>query len=143
MFDALTHRRPYKEPWSIDATLDEIARPKGRQFDSELTDLFLALVPRLVREVGDLDAFLGQAARESRFIQARRKIADTLKHFNGANSSAAQLTPSILGQGFVRQQHVMLVPADLEIVRRSRSTRSRLSGALDVFNPADGAYMRC
>jgi len=88
VFDALTHRRPYKEPWSIDASLDEIARLKGRQFDPELTDLFLALVPRLVREVGDLDAFLGQAARESRFIQARRKIAETLKHFNVSSPAA-------------------------------------------------------
>ncbi|HEV3018821.1 MAG TPA: HD domain-containing phosphohydrolase [Burkholderiaceae bacterium] len=88
VFDALTHRRPYKEPWSIDAALDEIARLKGRQFDPELTDLFLALVPRLVREVGDLDAFLGQAARESRFIQARRKIAETLKHFNVSSPAA-------------------------------------------------------
>jgi putative two-component system response regulator len=84
VFDALTHRRPYKEAWSVDSALDEIARLKGRQFDPELTDLFLALVPRLVREVGDLDAFLGQAARESRFIQARRKIAETLKHFNAS-----------------------------------------------------------
>ena len=88
VFDALTHRRPYKEAWSVDSALDEIARLKGRQFDPELTDLFLALVPRLLREVGDLDAFLGQAARESRFIQARRKIAETLKHFNASGSAA-------------------------------------------------------
>jgi HD-GYP domain-containing protein (c-di-GMP phosphodiesterase class II) len=88
VFDALTHCRPYKEAWSIAAALDEIARLKGRQFDPELTDLFLALVPRLVREVYDLDEFLGQSARESRFIQARRKIADALKHFNGNGSAA-------------------------------------------------------
>src|SRR6267378_202479 len=83
VFDALTHRRPYKEAWSVDSALDAIATLKGRQFDPELTDLFLALVPRLLREVGDLDQYLGQAARESRFIQARRKIADALKQFNG------------------------------------------------------------
>jgi putative two-component system response regulator len=84
VFDALTHRRPYKEAWSVDNALDAIAALKGKQFDPELTDLFLALVPRLLREVGgDLDQYLGQAARESRFIQARRKIADALKLFNG------------------------------------------------------------
>lgn len=82
VFDALTHKRPYKEAWSVDSALETIASLKGRQFDPELTDLFLALVPRLQREVGDLDAYLGQAARESRFIQARRKIADALKAFN-------------------------------------------------------------
>ena len=82
VFDALTHKRPYKEAWSVDSALETIASLKGRQFDPELTDLFLALVPRLQREVGDLDAYLGQAARESRFIQARRKIASTLKGFS-------------------------------------------------------------
>jgi hypothetical protein len=56
-----------------------IAALKGKQFDPELTDLFLALVPRLQREVGDLDGYLGQAALESPFIRARRKIASTLK----------------------------------------------------------------
>jgi putative two-component system response regulator len=86
VFDALTHRRPYKEPWSIDSALDEIASLKGRQFDPELTDLFLALVPRLQREIGDLDQYLGQAARESRFIQARRKIAETLKQFSAGSN---------------------------------------------------------
>jgi putative two-component system response regulator len=86
VFDALTHRRPYKEAWSVDSALDTIAMLKGRQFDPELTDLFLALVPRLLREVGDLDVFLGQAARESRFIQARHKIAEALKLFNGNGS---------------------------------------------------------
>jgi len=91
VFDALTHRRPYKEAWSVDSALDAIATLKGRQFDPELTDLFLALVPRLLREVGDLDQYLGQAARESRFIQARRKIADALKQFNGNGSSAPRL----------------------------------------------------
>jgi len=89
VFDALTHRRPYKEAWSVDNALDMIASLKGLQFDPELTDLFLALVPRLQRDVGDLDVYLGQAARESRFIQARRKIAETLKQFSTTNGSAA------------------------------------------------------
>jgi putative two-component system response regulator len=89
VFDALTHRRPYKEAWSIDSALEAIASLKGRQFDPELADMFLTLVPRLVREVGgDLDRYLGQAARESRFIQARRKIADALKLFNGSGPAA-------------------------------------------------------
>jgi putative two-component system response regulator len=90
VFDALTHRRPYKEAWSIDDALDEIASKKRLQFDPELTDLFLVLVRRLHREVGDLDQYLGQAARESRFIQARRKIADALKLFNGNGTPPGQ-----------------------------------------------------
>jgi putative two-component system response regulator len=91
VFDALTHRRPYKEAWSVDSALEAIAALKGRQFDPELTDLFLALVPRLMREVGgDLDQHLGKAALESRFIQARRKIAEAMKLFNSSGPAASR-----------------------------------------------------
>jgi putative two-component system response regulator len=83
VFDALTHRRPYKEPWPVARALDEIAYLKGHQFDPELTDLFLALIRRLQREVGDLDEYLGQAARASPFIRAREKIATTLRRSSG------------------------------------------------------------
>ncbi|MBS1162495.1 MAG: hypothetical protein H6R03_391, partial [Burkholderiaceae bacterium] len=86
VFDALTHRRPYKEPWPVARALDEIAYLKGHQFDPELTDLFLALIRRLQREVGDLDEYLGQAARLSPFIRAREKIATTLRRSGGRDA---------------------------------------------------------
>jgi putative two-component system response regulator len=86
VFDALTHRRPYKEPWPVARALDEIAYLKGHQFDPELTDLFLALVRRLQREVGDLDEYLGEAARASPFIRAREKIATTLRRSGGRDT---------------------------------------------------------
>jgi putative two-component system response regulator len=79
VFDALTHKRPYKEPWPVARALDEIRRLRGFQFDPDLTDLFLQLIPRLQREVGDLDEYLGEAARQSPFTQARRKISETLR----------------------------------------------------------------
>jgi len=79
VFDALTHRRPYKEAWPIDDALAEIASLRGRQFDPQLTDYFLALLPRLQSEHGDLDGFLGQAARKSPFLQARSKIWASLR----------------------------------------------------------------
>jgi putative two-component system response regulator len=81
VFDALTHRRPYKEAWSVARALDELQRLRGEQFDPQLTGLFLALIPRLQREVGDLDEYLAQAARQSPFIQARQKISATLRQF--------------------------------------------------------------
>lgn len=79
VYDALTHKRPYKEAWTVEATLSEIVASRGTHFDPELTDLFLALVSRLRREHRDLDHYLGEAARASPFIQARSKIWDTLK----------------------------------------------------------------
>lgn len=81
VFDALTHRRPYKEAWPVARALDELQRLRGEQFDPQLAELFLALIPRLQREVGDLDEYLAQAARQSPFIQARQKISATLRQF--------------------------------------------------------------
>ena len=43
VFDALTHARPYRPAWTIEATLAEIARLRGTHFDPWLTDLFLSL----------------------------------------------------------------------------------------------------
>lgn len=43
VFDALSHARPYRPAWTIDATLTEIERLRGQHFDPWLTDLFLSL----------------------------------------------------------------------------------------------------
>jgi putative two-component system response regulator len=74
VFDALTHKRPYKVAWPIDAALDEISKLKGRQFDPQLTDLFIVLVGRLRQDHIDIDSYLGQAAHGSPFLQARSRI---------------------------------------------------------------------
>lgn len=89
VFDALTHKRPYKEPWPIDAALAEIARLKGAQFDPQLTDVFLVLIARLKKEHLDLDGFLGKAAQASPFLQARSKIWDTLRKSKQANDTGS------------------------------------------------------
>jgi len=80
VFDALTHKRPYKEAWTLDSTLTEIMALRSRQFDPDLTDIFLGLVANLRREHVDLDVFLGEAALASPFLQARDKIKKTLQH---------------------------------------------------------------
>lgn len=79
VFDALTHRRPYKEPWPLDDAISEIARLKGIQFDPQLTDVFLVLIAKLRKQHVDLDGFLGKAALASPFLQARSRIWDTLR----------------------------------------------------------------
>jgi putative two-component system response regulator len=79
VFDALTHARPYKQAWAIEDALREISELRGSQFDPQITDMFLALIGELRGSKGDLDAFLGQAARSSPFLQARSKIWDTLR----------------------------------------------------------------
>lgn len=40
VFDALTHNRPYKEAWSIEAAVAEIQAQAGQQFDPRLVEVF-------------------------------------------------------------------------------------------------------
>lgn len=42
VFDALTSQRPYKHAWNTDEAFSEVAKGKGKQFDPELVDHFLA-----------------------------------------------------------------------------------------------------
>lgn len=42
VFDALTHKRVYKDAWSINDAVDYIAERRGTQFDPELVDIFQA-----------------------------------------------------------------------------------------------------
>ncbi|MCG8634704.1 MAG: response regulator [Desulfobacterales bacterium] len=40
-FDALTSKRPYKEPYPLEMVFDIIRRERGEHFDPDITDLFL------------------------------------------------------------------------------------------------------
>ncbi|TLX50465.1 two-component system response regulator [Pseudoalteromonas ruthenica] len=42
VFDALTSKRPYKEPWPIDKAVQLLQEEKGKHFDPELVDIFMA-----------------------------------------------------------------------------------------------------
>ena len=41
VFDALTSKRPYKEPWSVERAVAYLISEKGKHFDPELVDAFL------------------------------------------------------------------------------------------------------
>jgi putative two-component system response regulator len=90
VFDALTHKRPYKQPWAVDSALTEILALRGRQFDPFLTDKFLGLMARLRREHADLDVFLGEAAFASPFLQARENIKKSLHRDDEAADGGAE-----------------------------------------------------
>jgi hypothetical protein len=55
VFDALRSRRPYKQPWSLDEALTEIAAQRGRHFDPALVDLFVPLARTLGPEISPGD----------------------------------------------------------------------------------------
>ena len=69
VFDALISDRPYKQAWTVDETLAEIARQRGRQFDPRIADLLLNIGPELRRDYAAAER-PGLAARSSSRIDA-------------------------------------------------------------------------
>ncbi len=47
VFDALTSKRPYKEAWPIETTVDYIKNESGKQFDPELVAAFIQALPKI------------------------------------------------------------------------------------------------
>jgi len=62
VYDALVSRRPYKEAWPVEEAIAEIRRQRGRHFDPQLTDLFLAIVDELATDQGDDEPTIGLVA---------------------------------------------------------------------------------
>src|SRR3954447_17978021 len=56
VFDALRSQRVYKDRWTIDDAVAELAAQRGRHFDPALVDAFLALVPGLEPDLLQLDS---------------------------------------------------------------------------------------
>ncbi len=49
VFDALTSDRPYKKAWSIEAAVEEIKRGAGFHFAPGLVDVFVGILPKILR----------------------------------------------------------------------------------------------
>jgi putative two-component system response regulator len=41
VFDALTNKRPYKDPWPVDRAFEHIKTESGRHFDPRIVDAFV------------------------------------------------------------------------------------------------------
>jgi len=78
VYDALTHKRSYKEAWPIEDALRHIGAESGKHFDPQLTSVFLDLVPALQAQHGNLDAFLSAEAKKNDFIINRARLAREL-----------------------------------------------------------------
>ena len=56
VFDALTSRRPYKKPFSLETSIDIIREGRGNHFDPEVVDLFIEHAEALYAEICNEDA---------------------------------------------------------------------------------------
>lgn len=49
VFDALTMKRPYKEAWSVERSLETIQASSGKHFDPRLVQAFMSALPALMQ----------------------------------------------------------------------------------------------
>ena len=49
VFDALTSKRPYKEAWSVENSVNYIRNERGSHFDPALVDAFLKVIPEICK----------------------------------------------------------------------------------------------
>lgn len=54
-FDALSSKRPYKDPYPPDVALDIMEKGKGQHFDPDLTDIFLDNFEEILRIKAEVD----------------------------------------------------------------------------------------
>lgn len=78
-FDAMTHSRPFRSARSVAGGLKEIERCAGTQFDPRLAGLFVNLVRRLQREHADLDEYLGEPGRRTRWAKSHPELMRLLE----------------------------------------------------------------
>lgn len=49
VFDALTSRRPYKDPYPVEVALDIIKKEHGQHFDPRVVDVFLESIDEILK----------------------------------------------------------------------------------------------
>jgi putative two-component system response regulator len=49
VFDALTSKRPYKDPYTVEVALDIIEEERGEQFDPDIVDVFLKNIDEILK----------------------------------------------------------------------------------------------
>ncbi len=68
VFDALTSRRPYKEPFPLDRALAIMTEGAGKHFDATLVERFVALAPALHAHLGGRE--------DDGLLEELRQVAD-------------------------------------------------------------------
>lgn len=72
-YEAMTSARPYREAFSSEHALEELVQGKGGQYDPEVVDAFLQVLPEQDKKLSAASAF----ARPPYFQEAERAETTT------------------------------------------------------------------
>ena len=111
VYDALTHKRPYKTAWHIRKAVREMHRLSGSQFDADIIDAFNTLDPSKLAQA--LPADQDQHSRPS----------PPRRHRRGTEAQRNQTHATTSPHG--------LAPAD----RRTRTRPSFVAGGVQLDRP--------
>ncbi len=96
VFDALTHKRTYKEAWPVSKAIETIKEMRGRNFDPMVVDAALQTINGLIEQHGvdGLDAVLSARAADNPMISARaflgRAYHPSVSMLAGASKEASR-----------------------------------------------------
>ncbi len=69
-FDALTSRRPYKEPYPVEVAVDMIKKERGQHFDPDVVDVFIENIDEIINIKSEVDS--GENVTLSDFTRSER-----------------------------------------------------------------------
>ena len=94
VFDAMRHKRRYREALSFEATMRYLADGRGTQFDPQLVDCAIAVITRLRHAGPDVD--LALTTQESRLARARMLMKGLVASDGSVSAAQAVQGSSIL-----------------------------------------------
>ncbi len=74
VFDALTSKRPYKDPYPLDIALEIIKKERGKHFDPDIVDIFLVNFPEIKRMQDEISTM--SRAEKSDFMWSERDLSE-------------------------------------------------------------------
>ena len=98
VFDALTTKRPYKEPWPLEKALSFLQDGAGSHFDPDLVNTFMLCLPEIIR--------VKALYNDSNWDSSRRNI---LEHKPVHTEKSTWKNEYSIGIDFVDDQHKYLI----------------------------------
>jgi len=71
-FDALTSKRPYKNPYPPEVTLDILRKERGKHFDPDILDIFISNFDKFIEIRGKFGTFQGEIFKDVMFSERDR-----------------------------------------------------------------------